>query len=356
MKKFKTCSIYLFALCAGFLLTYTSCNEDEKWDPGKTEVIADFEFSIDQENAPVTVLIKDKSQGAYTYFWTLSGGKPEVSIEKQPKVLYEKEGSYEIVLRVCNGKNCKDLTKTVEVKAALPVDVSAAFSYLFIENNDYSPAQVDFTDQSLNPKIWGWKFEGGNPSQSDQKAPGTVSYIAGGKHLVELIVKNGKTESKKTDYVKVFPSELVCKSISEEIWKAPLVYGNMNIGNISIYLDKVRKDKETEENSKSVYQVLILGAAMNIITGGKETEDLLFKVNSSWDWYTKDSRSLDMTVYYRGYKGGFTADIQQLNKSSLKLEETKFDPTFTQLISSVDASGTLLTLLSQPHEFTKVSP
>jgi PKD repeat protein len=354
MKKCKFYFIDLVLLCIGTLAFVISCTDD-KWNPGTVDVTAEFDFSLNQENAPVLLSVNDKSTGGYTYYWTLTGATPNISFDKNPTVRYSKEGSYDIMLKVCNGTSCSEITKKVEIKAPLPVKVSAEFDYIIVDDNDYSPAQVIYNDKSVNPQTWNWLYEGGQPEFSNKQIPGAVIYSTGGKFQVSLTVTNEGLESKFIDSIKIYPGELVCKNISDEIWKADLIYSKMTIGTISMYLDKERKNEE-EEQSKSVYEILILGAAMNIITNGKETNDLLFRVNSSWDWYTKDSKSLDMTIYYRGYKGSFTANILELDNSAMKLGETSFDPNFTQLINSVDASGTLLTLLSYPQTFAKTKP
>jgi PKD repeat protein len=347
--------IIRLVFCTGMVLA-VSCTKEKDWDPGEIEVVADFDFSLDHENAPAVLTVEDKSVNGFTYLWQFPGGNPETSMDRQPKVTYKEAGTYEIALTVCNGTSCRDVTKSVIVKAPVLVESSANFAFSFVGGSDYSPAAVTFTDLSKNPLTWAWTFEGGEPGASDRQAPGTVTYATGGKYAVRLQVSNGGVSAEHTDSIKVYPGELVCSSPAEQQWVAPISYGEMTIGSISLYLDKERTNEDVD-NLKSGYGILIYGAAMSIITGGKETSDLLFQAPASWDWTIGGSeQSLQVTISYMGLTASFSAAITQLEGDTMGLGASDFEAMLAGLINSVDGSGTLLGLLSQPHQFSKIEP
>jgi PKD repeat protein len=355
MKSLRKYFIWFLFLCGGILLS-VSC-DDKDWEPAKVDVTADFDFSLDRENAPAVLTLTNKSKGGYTYFWKLPGGKPAVSMEKDAVIAFSEGGTFDVTLSVCNGTNCQELTKTVTIKDPLPVAVKADFSYVYANANDYSPAQVTYTDQSIGALTWLWTFGNGDPATSDKQNPGTVTYASGGKFPVLLKASNQDFSEERRDSVKVYPSELLCSSMTEQVWVTPLTYGPMTIGAISFYLDKERINSKAPEESTSGYKVLVLGAAMSILTAGKTTEDMVFQVPASWDWDVFNGvPRLQVNAYYMGYEGYFHADITTLEKGVMSLSKSVFDGTFTQLIMGEDPSGQLFALLSLLHDYVQIKP
>ena len=68
-----------------------------------------------------------------------------------------------------------------------------------------APLTVNFKEESTNnPLTWSWVFEGGTPSQSDERNP-VVTYMQPGRYKVQLTVSNdaGQDTEIKTSYIEV---------------------------------------------------------------------------------------------------------------------------------------------------------
>ncbi len=77
------------------------------------------------------------------------------------------------------------------------------FSALQLEDESF--IRVQFTDLSSNsPDEWEWYFEGGRPTQSNEKNP-IVSYSEPGTYDVILTTKNegGKNELRKDAFINI---------------------------------------------------------------------------------------------------------------------------------------------------------
>ncbi len=350
MEKLKNYYVWLVLFCAGLFFS-VSCTKEEDWDAGKTKVVADFEYSLSAEKAPATLTLTSKSTGGYTYYWTYPGGadpgKGVFSILKEPApVTYKNGGTYNITLSVCNGTSCDSITKSFTLEDP---DVTPEFTYAYVGGNDWAPASVTYTDQSIGATGWTWTFDGGNPASFQGQNPGTVAYANYGKFATKLQATSSKGSEAITNYVKIYPTELICSSMTTQIWKTPLKYSGMEIGFVAIYLDKERINKTDELKSKSVYRIYITEQAAAILTGKAKAID--YPLPISWDWDVVDGvQKLNMTVYYSGVKAGISSSITSLSGTEMKFSKSEFDPLFNQLIAD------LLPLLSAPLTFSKIKP
>ena len=73
-------------------------------------------------------------------------------------------------------------------EVALPID---AHFEVEVENEDYSvPVRVKINNLTEGADTYQWTFEGGEPSQSTDKNPGTVRYSTKGEHTIHLEASN----------------------------------------------------------------------------------------------------------------------------------------------------------------------
>jgi PKD repeat protein len=70
-----------------------------------------------ENEVPITFDLKNDSQGAITYKWTMDGATPAASIDKEPIVNYTEPGVYKIILETSNGKVTKTSSTEIELQA-----------------------------------------------------------------------------------------------------------------------------------------------------------------------------------------------------------------------------------------------
>jgi PKD repeat protein len=100
--------LFLFGLSAIF----TSCSKDEE------VLIADFNVVVTGKSPNAEVSLENKSLLGTTYEWTFSeGASITASKEQTPaKLKVDKAGDFTITLKVSNGSETKEVTKTVKVE------------------------------------------------------------------------------------------------------------------------------------------------------------------------------------------------------------------------------------------------
>ncbi|WP_136467462.1 PKD domain-containing protein [Flagellimonas onchidii] len=80
------------------------------------------------------------------------------------------------------------LLVTCTKETAIPVKVDFATE---VENNDYSvPVRVKITNLTQDADTYNWTFEGGSPSTSTDKNPGTIAYAESGEYTIRLDASN----------------------------------------------------------------------------------------------------------------------------------------------------------------------
>ncbi|WP_335966826.1 PKD domain-containing protein [Galbibacter sp. PAP.153] len=72
-------------------------------------------FQDDDYQAPVTLTMTNNSISATEYQWTFDRGLPQTSTEEAPTATFDTPGVHSITLKVTNGKETKEVTKTFEV-------------------------------------------------------------------------------------------------------------------------------------------------------------------------------------------------------------------------------------------------
>lgn len=116
----------LFGILIGLL--FTSCSKDDE----KTPLVADFSTTLTGQAPNAQVVITNASTGETTYQWTFgTGASINTSTEKTPPTItVDKAGDFTITLKVSNGNEYKEVTKTISItgNSAIRTYTDVAFS------------------------------------------------------------------------------------------------------------------------------------------------------------------------------------------------------------------------------------
>lgn len=79
------------------------------------------------------------------------------------------------------------------------IPVKVDFNYT-VKDSDYSvPVKVQIENTSVDATWYHWSFEGGEPSSSEKKNPGTINYKQAGTYQITLTAGNDFEENQKTE-------------------------------------------------------------------------------------------------------------------------------------------------------------
>ena len=145
----------------------------------------------------IQVLFTNTSQYGNTYEWNF--GDDSTSTEASPIHQYNKEGEYNVRLKVHNSCGTVELLETVTVLLIPKVDFT-------VEKNEVCAGDaIKIIDaSSKDVKSWFWQFEGANKDTSSVQYP-TIVYHKQGTYSVKLAVKNsnGTNQLEKQQFIKV---------------------------------------------------------------------------------------------------------------------------------------------------------
>jgi PKD repeat protein len=126
--------------------------------------IADFSFTPDSGEAPLTVTFTDLSLNDPTS-WNWTFGDGGTSTAQNPQHVYTSLGEFYPRLIVSHTYGADTLTSTIPAIVTAPPAVIADF--IFSPECGYVPLSVQFNDMSLNdPTSWTWTFGDGGTSTS----------------------------------------------------------------------------------------------------------------------------------------------------------------------------------------------
>lgn len=144
--------------------------------------IAQFETPETTYKAKSEITFSNKSEKAETYLWDFGDGN--ISTDKEPKHIYEKEGTYTVTLTAKNAKEKESIT-TQMVKVERPA-LSADFEYEL--SSKVAPANITFKNLSTGADKYVWDF--GDYTQSEEENP-THKYRFSGNYTVKLYALYG---------------------------------------------------------------------------------------------------------------------------------------------------------------------
>ena len=138
---------------------------------------------------PLSVIFTNTSTGATTYAWDF-GDKTEISKEQSPTHIFDKNGTYDAVLTVGDGKG--NLATKHMVITVYPPPPIADFDADKTSGN--APLKVRFTDKSKGASSWQWNFRDDNKISIEQNPP-EHEFIKAGIYDVVLTVSDNKGQS-----------------------------------------------------------------------------------------------------------------------------------------------------------------
>lgn len=137
-------------------------------------------------DAPVTVKLIDKSQGAVSWNWDFGNGQS--SVRQNPPVTYNSLGSYNIRLIATNASGCSDTTENY-VQLVKP----EVFAYASVPSGCVGLTTTFSANMSTDDVIASYEWDFGDGSPTSTEASPTHTYINEGTYPVKLTytTKNG---------------------------------------------------------------------------------------------------------------------------------------------------------------------
>lgn len=259
-----------------YTVTLISTNDFGVNTMAKTDYITvgmtpEADFTADKTEIPQNDSVSFSDASLYEpsqWQWSFDGGTPDISTEKNPKILYKNPGVYTVTLIAKNifGEDTKMKTDYIIVNETPPT----ANFYTF---NPIIPVggSIHFVNTSTgNQTSWLWTFEGGDPATSSDKSPVNIVYNAGGAFDVTLVVTNsiGNDTLLKSDYINVGNVGINNNSTSD---------------NISIYPNPV-KDKfiiNLKNNNLDINKIIITDNLGRILFDYKNINTKLLTIDMS---------------------------------------------------------------------------
>ena len=159
-----------------------------------TPPTADFNVSTDSicENQDV-VLTSISIPTPLSCFWDFGDGS--TSNECTETHAYETAGDYIATLTITDSDGCRGSAQQLVHVAPVPIP-----AFVFIKDQECSPVEVIFTNQTLLGESYMWAFGDGNTSM---KTNPTHTYTAGGDYTVQLIAINGVCSNSTSQTVSI---------------------------------------------------------------------------------------------------------------------------------------------------------
>jgi PKD repeat protein len=212
--------LYLFLLLLWLLPFLFGCYREEE-----IPVQADFGYTVVQGcyTVPVEITLNNQTTGADFFQWTFEGAaSAAASKEKQPGTLtYRQAGTYTIRLEAWNDTQRKTKEIVLQLDSAVRLQFNAT-----VLTNDFVPATVQLTNQTLGASFYEWTFEGGSPATATESNPPPVRFNTPGPHTITLRVSNGRETFSSSQTLQLKPALTadfaIVPSFEDEDYEAPL--------------------------------------------------------------------------------------------------------------------------------------
>ncbi|MDR0348603.1 MAG: PKD domain protein [Tannerella sp.] len=228
-------------------------------------VTVDFDVNVlINDFAPADVNIINKTRGAISYEWSFEGGIPSTSTLTHPgTVKYPEKGSYEVHLKVFNGSEYFETSKTFTLQPRMVADFS--FSPSIVDADMEAPLTLDVHNLTTNGLTCQWICEGATVYDPTAKSGTSIRFETPGNYTVSLIADNQKEEL----------------TVNREI----IIKENSGIFSFTGLKFGISEAKNTIGSFFSAQQrkVLITDEITSVETG-KGIETGFFALNSSFDY------------------------------------------------------------------------
>ncbi|SNR14556.1 PKD domain-containing protein [Tenacibaculum jejuense] len=195
-----------------YTITLKATNVDGEEDIFEKQIAVleaiDINFStniIENNFSPVTVEINNQTIGDnLTYEWTFERGLPNSSSERNPQnIVFREVGEHTIQVKVSNGFETVEKTKTIEVLPELKVDFDWELDRF--DDDAQAPVNITLNNKSTSALTYSWTFTGGIPATSTEENP-KVLFSSPGTHAIKLEASNGKETKTETKLITVIPN------------------------------------------------------------------------------------------------------------------------------------------------------
>ncbi len=165
--------------------------------------LAAFSYEISGDTAPFIVRFSDKSTNGPTE-WLWDFGDGNTSTERNPDNIYERDGTYTVILATSNDAGSDSARWDIElisddidddppIPDGPPDPVRPTADFISSGNEGTAPFTIQFQDTSDgNPTSWLWDF--GDWSDSTEQHP-SHTFTKGGEYRVTLTASNSMGES-----------------------------------------------------------------------------------------------------------------------------------------------------------------
>lgn len=143
------------------------------------DVEASISADLQSGCTPLTVNFQSTTANATTWSWKFPGGTPSSSNQKNPKVVYDMAGDYDVELIVSNPLYSDTMKWSEYINVSDEPVVDFAYSY--------DGLKVDFTNLTADADSYSWKFGDGGTSTEENPSHTYADY---GAYVVELTASN----------------------------------------------------------------------------------------------------------------------------------------------------------------------
>lgn len=165
-----------------------------------------FSVSFDVNNlAPAIVTFNNESLGATRYEWSFQGATSTTSSEKNPKIIFEKEGKFNVSLKAFNGQKFVQFDSTIAIGSELKPD----FTYSTLDFNFHQevPVLLRLANTSKGSLTHTWSVD--DPAARINSISDSITTILlpeSKTYQISVSASNGKKTETKTSSVKVNPA------------------------------------------------------------------------------------------------------------------------------------------------------
>ncbi len=155
------------------------------------ELTSLFEWEqVGSSYAPLTLTMKNRSQGAQAYQWHFEGGTPEYSSEESPQVVFQNGGNFKITLETINHSQRQKSEQVISVNPPLKVAFDLQNEYA---HNWQAPVRIFLTNKTENATLgYHWRVTNGTFSQESTDEHPNFLLPQSGEYQVILTAKNDK--------------------------------------------------------------------------------------------------------------------------------------------------------------------
>ncbi len=262
-----------------------------------------------------TIYMMDASTlNTETWYWVFEGGSPSISTERNPKIVYDQTGSYDVLLVVGNESG----TDTRYRGNFIKINEAPTANFEISQNG----SEIMLTNQSEEGLTYLWDF--GDGAISDEINP-TYDYSFGGNFTVSLTTYNYCDSSTIEQSINVVGFPMANASFDQpDPCKTELIFSNESSGQVDsiLWTFESGNPTATNENSPTIsfpaagnYSGSLIAyneqgadtSIINFTVGLTDSPTANFSSTVSDDVYSFENNSIGATDYFWDFGDGETS-------------------------------------------------